>query len=129
MNSYGKSIVNSIEPTLPWDEEIVEADGVPEDCALKLERLLFACIAQGRGATSAGAPVPPYPVALPVAPRVQLSKLQDELQLASKSHLLAAPDNGWRRRRSDSDVDVDSDSDSDSYSEVETEMAPKTRWH
>lgn len=38
--------------TLPWDEEIVEADGVPEDCALKLDRLLFACIAQSRGATS-----------------------------------------------------------------------------
>jgi len=84
---------------LPWDEEIVEADGVPEDCALKLERLLFACIAQGRGATSTGAPVPPYPDSVPVS----LPQHQIQFQLASKSrplHLLAAPGNGrWSRTR------------------------------
>lgn len=33
--------------TLPCDEDIVEADGVPEDCALNVDRLLFACIAHG----------------------------------------------------------------------------------
>lgn len=33
--------------TLPCDEDIVEAEGVPDDCALNVDRLLFACIAHG----------------------------------------------------------------------------------
>lgn len=57
--------------TLPCDEDIVEADGVPEDCALNVDRLLFACIAHG---SADPWPLPSISARCPMAVTFSLSR-------------------------------------------------------